>query len=111
MTSSLQGLGSSYSGLGEDACYPGWGLYNNECNRLKARDGPRNEIIPGGPLPPVHNMSSNCLPSPFSPYGGALEWQSNELILKDPCLRRLARVSPLDCDIRQLYIINPIPKL
>jgi hypothetical protein len=111
MTSSLQGLGSSFNGLGEPACYPGWGLFNNQCERIRARDGPRNEIIPGGPLPPVHNTSSNCLPSPFSPYGGALEWQSNELLIKDPCLRRLARVSPLDCDIRTLYYVNNVPKL
>lgn len=62
-------------------------------------------------VPPVHGSKSICFPSPFSPKGGALEWQSNELIMKDQCLRKLAGVAPLDCGITDLYIVNPIPKL
>lgn len=50
-------------------------------------------------------------PNPFSPHGGAREWCSNDLILRDTDLRRLARVRPLDCGIRDLYMINPTPKL
>src|SRR5437870_4789525 len=90
------------------ACYPGWGLYNYDCT-----SGCMPTACPAycTSLPPVHNKKSNCFPSPFSPFGGALEWQSNELILKDPCLRKQAGVTPIDCAITDLYYVNPTPKL
>lgn len=62
-------------------------------------------------LPPVHGTESVCFPSPFSPVGGAAEWQSNELLLKDNCMRKTALVCPLDADINALYYVNPVPKL
>ena len=48
-------------------------------------------------------------PNPFSVNAIPTEWCSNDLILRDVNLRRLARVRPLDCGIRDLYIINPLP--
>ena len=85
------------------ACYPGWGLYD------PAQCQPGVDFPTSTPME-LHGSRSICFPSPFSPYGGAREWQSNELILKDACLRSLARVAPLDCDITQLYYVNPVPK-
>ncbi len=101
---------TSYQGQNSTpACFPGWGLYNaDEC---KATGVP--EAKPTGPGPAglaLHGKKSNCMPSPFSPYGGAEEWQTNELLMKDPCLRALARVTPLDCGITATYYVNPVSK-
>lgn len=59
-------------------------------------------------LPPQHNRESICLGNPFSPTGGSAEWNSNELILKDECMRQLAFVKPLDCNIKSLYYIHTL---
>ena len=45
-------------------------------------------------------------PNPFSPHGGAKEWCSNELIMHDVDLRRLARVRPLDCGLYDVNVMN-----
>jgi hypothetical protein len=58
-----------------------------------------------------HGSQSLCFPSPFSPYGGSVEFNSNDLLLKDAELRKLANVSPLDCGITALYWLNPNNKL
>lgn len=63
------------------------------------------------PIPAVHGNRSMCSPSPFAPHGGAKEWNSNDLILKDDCMRKLAYIAPLDCALNAVYYVNKIPKL
>jgi len=62
-------------------------------------------------LPPLHGKQSICYGNPFSPLGGSCEWNNNELLLKDPCIRKLAYVNPLDTEITALYYKNPVPKI
>lgn len=50
-------------------------------------------------------------PNPFAPHGGAREWKSNSLLLKDQELRCKAGVQKLDAGIKELYTVNPVPKL
>lgn len=85
------------------ACYPGPPeIYLDPHNRSLA-----SLVV----TPPLHGNQSMCYGNPFAPYGGAKEWNNNELLLKDDCMRRLAYVAPLDCDITALYYVNPIPKI
>lgn len=52
-----------------------------------------------------------CHPNPFSPNGGAKEWCSNDLLLHDVNMRRLARVRPLDCGVTEMIMLNPEPQI
>lgn len=105
---------TSYQGQNSlPACFPGWGLYHpDECKATGVAEA--NPSGPGGvlgsPNLQFHNKHTPCMPSPFAPHGGAQEWQTNELLIKDPCLRALARVTPLDCGITATYTVNPVPK-
>jgi len=109
------------------ADFPGWGLYDSsQCALAAAATAAPATTAPVAvpeqvksdqtvckkelaPHMTVHCKKSNCMPSPFAPHGGAAEWQTNELIMRDPCLRSLARVSPLDCNVTNLYRVNPTP--
>ena len=89
------------SQVSESACYP----------------GPPEKYLRNGinavatyPQMEFHGQQSICSPSPFSPHGGAKEWQSNELLLKDECMRKLAYVAPLDCALNATYYVNKVPK-
>lgn len=62
-------------------------------------------------VPPLHNRQSICLGNPLSPYGGAKEWNTNDLALKDQCMRKLAGVAPLDCGTTALYWLHQCPKI
>ena len=44
--------------------------------------------------------------NPFIPDGGAKEWEGNELILKDPLLRKKSRVIPLDECVTDVYAFS-----
>lgn len=45
--------------------------------------------------------------NPFLPYASQSQWTSNELILKDPSLRRLARIGNLDQKVSEHYAVQP----
>ena len=44
--------------------------------------------------------------NPFIPDGGAKEWEGNELLLKDPILRKKSRVIPLDECVTDVYAFS-----
>lgn len=73
---------------------------------------PLTPIDNGQPcVTPTSQPGYATAPNPFSVDAIRSCWCSNDLIMQDIQLRRLARVRPLDCGIRDLYLVNPIPKM
>lgn len=54
-----------------------------------------------------HSIYHPECPNPFIESGGACEWSSNYMLLKDQNLRYKAGVSILDTDITHMYRSNP----